>query len=52
MSFGRRVLGFAMRDVELPENFTFQGSSPQDANFPFADLHFVGLVRRCAGGAT
>jgi magnesium-transporting ATPase (P-type) len=44
MSFGRRVLGFAMRDVELPENFTFKGSCPQDANFPFEDLHFVGLV--------
>merc|ERR1719421_528129 len=26
MGFGRRVLGFAMRDVELPENFTFQRS--------------------------
>merc|ERR1719473_1416606 len=44
MRLGRRVLGFAMRDLELPENFVFQGSGPQDANFPFADLHFVGLV--------
>merc|ERR1719253_1445530 len=44
MRLGRRVLGFAMRDVELAEDFAFAGSSPADANFPFADLHFVGLV--------
>merc|ERR1719181_2069963 len=44
MRQGRRVLGFAIRDVELAEDFAFAGSSPADANFPFEDLHFVGLV--------
>merc|ERR1719478_2125102 len=33
-----------MREFELQTGFVFCGASVQDANFPFSDLHFVGIV--------
>merc|ERR1719171_2246479 len=44
MRQGRRVLGFCMREFDLPTGFVFCGASADDTNFKLGDMDFVGLV--------
>lgn len=43
MSHGKRVLCVAECDFSAPPGFEFQGSSPQDANFPLCGYTFLGV---------
>jgi magnesium-transporting ATPase (P-type) len=45
MAQGKRVLCFAERWIEdLPSDFKFSGTGPQDANFPLDGFRFCGVV--------
>merc|ERR1719502_2180374 len=45
MGEAKRVLCFAERSFEdLPADFKFEGSTVADANFPFVNFEFSGLV--------
>ena len=43
MSLGKRVLCVAECNFAAPQDFQFQGSSPQDVNFPLSDYTFLGV---------
>ena len=43
MNLGKRVLCVAERNFTAPPDFQFQGSSPQDANFPLSEYRFLGV---------
>merc|ERR1719215_2564935 len=45
MGQGKRVLCFAERRLEgYPADYKFEGTSPEDANFPMTDYTFCGLI--------
>ena len=43
MSLGKRVLCVAECEFSIPPGFEFQGSSPNDANFPLSGYTFLGV---------
>merc|ERR1719421_318610 len=45
MSQGKRVLCFAEKFLtDIPADYVFEGTGPDDANFPMDSFHLCGLV--------